>query len=88
MILRNSRKLTTFATSATNSSKVSAYEPSEMMNFNEMVSMLVEAMDTQASKIEEEKLKVCKTSLRLLERVIVWMERARPDEERRRSSRC
>ena len=32
-----------------------------MMNFNEMVSMLVEAMDTQASKIEEEKLKVWKT---------------------------
>lgn len=30
----------------------------EMMNFNEMVSMLVEAMDTQAGKIEEEKLKV------------------------------
>ena len=29
-----------------------------MMNFNDMVSMLVEAMDTQASKIEEEKLKV------------------------------
>ena len=30
----------------------------EMMTFNEMVSMLVEAMDTQAGKIEEEKLKV------------------------------
>ena len=59
-----------------------------MMNFNEMVSMLVEAMDTQASKIEEEKLKVWKTSLRLLERVIVWMGRARLDEGRRRSSRC